>query len=134
MKNRERINTTFDIDTYNQIKLVAHKSGKSMSELVREWSIQGLNGTLTEQNMDFIVPIVREQLKSILDPAVNRLAALSAKTCVQAGAAAYLSAEAILRFVPEHRSEDVFEAYEAARKKAVQYMKRSGDISSIEEI
>jgi hypothetical protein len=44
-----------------------------MSEVVRDWSIQGLNGTLTEKNLDVLVPIIREQFSSILNPAVNRL-------------------------------------------------------------
>lgn len=127
-KDRERINVTFTSDTYNQIKLVADKSGKSMSELVRDWSMEGLNGTLTENNLDVLAPIIREQLRSILDPAVERLATLSAKTCVQAGAAAYLSAEAILKFVHEEEKEEVVKSYEAARKKAVHYMRGRADL------
>lgn len=125
---RERINITFDIETYNQIKLIAHKQNKSLSEVARNWVIQGLNGTLNTDNLDILVPVIREQLKSIIDPSINRLAALSAKTCVQAGAAAYLTAEAILKFVPENEREDVAKTYEAARKKAVIYTKSRTDI------
>lgn len=123
-----RINVTFDDVSFNQIKLIADKNDISMCEVVRDWALQGLNGTLTENNLEIITPIIREQLSSILEPAVNRLATLSAKTCVQAGAAAYLSAEAILKLVPEDRSEDVVTSYEVARKKAVQYMKGKADL------
>lgn len=117
-----RINVTFDIDSYNKIKLIASKNNISMSEVVRNWAMQGLNGTLTKDNLDLIIPIIREQLDSLLDPAVNRLASLSAKACIQAGAAAYLSAEAIAKLVPIELSEDVATCYEIARKKAVRYM------------
>jgi hypothetical protein len=127
-KDRERINVTFTIDTYNQIKLVADKRGKSMSELVREWSMEGLNGTLTQNNLDVLAPIIREQLSSVLNPAVERLSSLSAKACIQAGAAAYLSAEAILKFVPDEEKEEVAKTYEAARKKSVQYMRGRADL------
>lgn len=127
-KDRERINVTFTSDTYNQIKLVADKRGISMSELVREWSMEGLNGTLTENNLDVLAPIIREQLRNIIIPQIDRLATLSAKTCVQAGAAAYLSAEAILKFVPEEEKEEVVKSYEAARKKAVLYMRGRADL------
>ena len=127
-KDRERINVTFTSDTYNQIKLVADKSGKSMSELVRDWSMEGLNGTLTENNLDVLAPIIREQLRNIIIPQVDRLATLTAKTCVQAGASAYLSAEAILKFVPEEEKEEVVKSYEAARKKAVLYMRGRADL------
>lgn len=126
--DRGRINVTFDIDTYNQIKAIADKNKLSMSEVVRDWALQGLNGTLTQKNLDVLVPIIRDQLKSIIDPAVNRLATLSVKTCIQAGASAYLSAEALHSFVPEERSEDFLISYENARKKAVAYAKSKSDI------
>jgi hypothetical protein len=119
----DRINVKFDPETYKQIKLIADKNNISMSEVVRNFTIQGLNGTLTQQNLDILIPVIREQLKSILDPAVNRLASLSAKTCIQAGAAAYLCAETLSKFVPEEFLEDFAEAYEKARKKSVAYTK-----------
>lgn len=125
--NRERINVTFTTDTYNQIKLIAHKKNISMSEVCRRWIVDGLNGTLNADNMDFLIPIIREQLKSIIDPSINRLAALSAKTCVQAGTAAYLTAETINKFVPPAERMDVLDSYESARKKAVHYMKSKAD-------
>lgn len=124
-----RIPVTFTQQEYEQIKTLAHKNNQSMSEVCREYILQGLSGTISQQNLDFIVPIMREQLKGLLDPAVERLASINAKTCVQAGAAAYLSAEAILKFVPEERQEEVEEAYIAARKKAVRYLQGKADIS-----
>lgn len=126
--NRERINVTFTTDTYNQIKLIAHKQNISMSEVCRRWIVDGLNGTLNADNMDFLIPIIREQLKSIIEPSVNRLAALSAKTCVQAGTAAYLTAETISKFVPPAERMDILDSYESARKKAVHYLKNKADI------
>lgn len=128
-EDRERINVTFDIESYKQIKLIADKNHQSMSEVVRDWAMQGLDGTLTEQNLNVLIPIIREQLDSILNPAVNRLASLSAKTCVQAGAAAYLAAEALNSFVPSEKSQDFMDAYESARKKSVAYMKGNADLS-----
>lgn len=134
MPGRKSITTIFTETEYENIKLLAAKKNTSMNEIVREFVIHGLNGTLSQQNIDVLAPIIREQLKSIVDPAVNRLAALSAKSCIQAGAAAYLTAEAILRFVPEERSEEVAVAYEAARKKAVQYMRKSFDVMTEEDL
>ncbi len=126
--NKERINVTFNADTYNKIKLLAHKQNISMSEVCRRWIEDGLNGTLNVDNIDFLIPIIKEQFKSILDPSINRLAALSAKTCVQAGTAAYLTAETINKFVPLEERMNVLESYEAARKKAVHYMKSRSNI------
>lgn len=127
-EGRTRITVTFTNEEYNSIKKIAYKEKVSMSEIVRLFSIQGINGVLTENNLDVLAPIIREQLSSILDPAVERLSSLSAKACVQAGAAAYLAAEAILKFVPEEEKEEVSKTYEAARKKAVLYMRGRTDL------
>jgi predicted CopG family antitoxin len=76
--DHKRITVTFTDEDYEALKLIATKGNISMSELVRGYTIEGLSGTLTQQNMEFLVPIIREQLRSILDPAVNRLALLYA--------------------------------------------------------
>ena len=71
-----------------------------------------------------ITHIIREQLRDILKPDIERLAALSAKTCVQSSTAAYLTAETISKFVPLQEQEEFRECYEKARKKGVEYTRR----------
>lgn len=127
MEKNPRINVSFDPDTYEQIKHFAARENKSMSEVVRNWSIEGLNGELNTKNIAFITELLRGQLQDVMQPYVNRLAALSAKTCIQAGTAAYLSAEAILKFVPLKQQQEVEISYELARKKAVAYLKGKTD-------
>lgn len=127
MKN-PRINVSFDKETYEQIRKLAAKEGRSASDLVREYALQGLSGTVNVENISIITEIIRKELQSVLVAPVNRLAALSAKTCVQAGTAAYLSAEAIARFVPAEQSLDVQTAYEAARVKSIAYTKNSAEL------
>lgn len=122
-KNRERITVTLDHDTYNQLKNIADKNHISIAEAMRRYIEAGLNGNLTESNINYISTIIREQLRIVMQPSVERLAALSAKTCIQASTAAYLTAETIARFVPEELQEDVKSVYEDARKKGVHYMK-----------
>lgn len=120
---RQYITTTYTDAEYEAIQKLAAKRKTSLNEVTRDFVIQGLNGTVTEDNIDFLVPIIREQLKSIIEPSIERLASLSAKTCVQSGTAAYLAADAILKWVPPAQREEVSESYESARKKALQYMK-----------
>lgn len=122
-ENGARINVKFTKQDYDTIALIAAKRNVSMSEVVREWTLQGMNGTLTEDNLEWIIPIIREQLKDILSLQIERLASLSAKTCIQAGTAAYLSAEVMSRFLPENKQLDYQESYDQARKRAVQYLK-----------
>lgn len=116
-----RINVTFDEASYNQIRLLAHKEGISMGELLRRWSTEKLNGELTKDNIDYICRIIREQLRDTLQPSVERLASLAAKGCVMSGSAAILSAEAIARFVSSELQEDVQDTFTRAKKQAARY-------------
>jgi len=125
---KPRVNVTFTPEEYNQIKNISEATTDSMSDIVRTWAVQGLNGQLNAQNIDFLSKIIRTELENILNVHTNRLASLSAKTCIQAGTAAYLSAEAILKFVPEEHQMEVGAAYEMARKKAVAYLRGNADM------
>lgn len=125
-----RINVKFEPEQFAQIVAIANKRNVPYSEVVREWSLQGLNGTLNTDNISFITYILREQLADVMRPQLDRLATLNAKTCIQSGTAAYLSAEAILKFVPLAQRIEVEESYALARKKAVAFLKH--DISLTE--
>ena len=122
-KDRERVTVTLDRVTPNQLKNIADKNHISISEVMRRYVEAGLNGNLAEENINYISTIIREQLRIVMQPSIERLAALSAKTCIQASAAAYLTAETIARFVPVELQEDVASVYEDARKKGVKYTK-----------
>ncbi len=124
-----RISITFDDETYRQIKLISDKNGDSLASTIRTLIQHSLDGELTKSNMDFIAGIIREQIRDVLHPQVERLAAMNAKTGVQAGTAAYLTAETIAKFVPQELQEDVRDTYERARKKAVAYMQRRGELT-----
>ena len=122
-KDRERVTITLDKTTYTQLKNIADKNHISISEAVRRYLDAGLNGSLAASNINYISNIIREQLRIVMQPSIERLAALSAKTCIQASTAAYLTAETIARFVPVELQEEVQEVYEDARKKGVRYTK-----------
>ena len=107
MNKNHHFSVTFDDELYKQVKLLADKNGMSISEAVRTLVSQSLDGELSRSNLDYISKIIRTQLRDVMQPSVERLAALSAKTCVQAGTAAYLSAEAIAKFVPDTLQEDI---------------------------
>ncbi|MDO5572302.1 MAG: hypothetical protein Q4F97_12690 [Bacteroidales bacterium] len=119
----KRINVTFDEVTYNTIQLIADRNNISMSELVRDYAYQGLKAQVGIDNIDLITKIIREQLSAILNPSVERICALSAKTGVMAATSTYLNAESISRFVPDELQEEYTITYEKARKKAIAYIK-----------
>lgn len=123
----KRINVTFEVSDYEQIRNLAHKEGRTMSEIVREAAIDNLTVRINAENIDMITQIIREQLRDVLKPDIERLAALSAKTCVQSSTAAYLTAETISKFVPLSEQENFRDCYEKARKKGVEYTRRKLD-------
>jgi len=125
--HEKRINPTFTDEVYQQIKIMAAKKHITMSQYVRECVLNSLNADVTNDNLDFIVSIIREQLNIILNKNMDRLASLESKTCVMAATAAYLNAETINRFVPETERLDLQEAYDMARKKAVRYVQGKTD-------
>lgn len=120
---RKSITAEFTEEEYNQIKILAAKSDRSMNAVVREFVKQGLNGNVTENNLEVITPVIREQVQAVMEPMMQRMIKLTAKTCIQAGTASYLCAESLVKFVPVEQRLEVKEAYDAARKKAVAYMK-----------
>lgn len=130
---RQVLQILFTKEEYENLKKYAALSDTSMSNAVREFTRRGLAGELTEKNIDFLTPIIREQLKSIVDVKIERLAAMTAKTCIQAGTAAYLSAEALNSFVPIQHQREFMDSYDAARKKAIQYLKAGNSTAEFSE-
>lgn len=123
IENRIRVNVTMELDCHKELAKLATKRNCTIPEVIREFIDEGMSNNYAIDNIDLITNIIREQLKVLLDPAVNRIAALTSKTCVQSATAAYLTAEAINRFVPPENRMDVKDAYDAARKKGVAYVK-----------
>ena len=133
MNKKPRIVVTIDEETSMILKNISSKEGKSEAAVVRELIHEALTQRTSNDNLDQITSIIRTQLRDVLQPSVERLAALSAKTCVQSATAAYLSAEAINRFVPPSQQEDVATTYEMARRKAVRYTKNRIDLNEGDE-
>ena len=129
---RKTLSVLLTDEEYEQVKLLAAKSNKSMSELARMYVNKGLCGEVTENNIEFLAPIIREQLQSILEPKMERMIALQVKTCIQASTASYLAADAILKFVPAGQRTEVKESYDAAKKQALLFVKSKTDLNEEE--
>ena len=124
MTNNPRNTITFDPDTYKKIKNIADKEGKSQACVVRDLVDEALTLRVSTENIDMITMIIREQLRDVMQPQIERLAALSAKTCVQSAASTILCAETISKLLPIELQQDFVEVYEAAKKKGVAYTKQ----------
>lgn len=129
VQGRKTLSVLLSEEEYGQLQTLAARSRKSMSEIGRNYIKKGMDGDVSENNIEFLAPIIREQVRNVLEPMMERMIALTAKSCVQSGTAAYLAADAILKFVPPAQRREVKESYEAARKKAVAYMKTRADVN-----
>ena len=118
-KKSKRINVSFDLDTYDHIMRLAAQKDVSMSDVVRLYTEEGLQGKLNSDNIDFISGIIREQVKNTMQPQIERLASLSAKAYMEAATASLLTAETIAKIVDDSQQEAFEEVYEKARKKAL---------------
>lgn len=121
--NPYRINPTFSENEFLQIKNIAKKNEESLSEVVRNLTAIGLNITVSQENIEWISSVMKEQIKEVLKPSVERLVAMEAKTCIAAASSMYLNAEALNRLVEPDLRMEVSEAYEKSRKKAYLYLK-----------
>ena len=79
VEGRKYITVEFTEEEYEQIKILAAKSNTSMNNVIRNFTAAGLNGTVTENNIDVLAPIIREQLKSVVEPMIERTISLNAK-------------------------------------------------------
>lgn len=105
----------------NQIIKLAALKGIKKPEMIRELVEQSLEVNALNKNIDLITEIIRNEILTVLKPSVERLAALEAKTCMASATAMYLSAEALEKFVAPVERVQMQEAYNKARKKAINY-------------
>ena len=124
-----RIYVTLTPTVYKQVKELAKKNHSSASDVLRDLVEKGLDLEVTQENLNFMSSFLREQLNDTMKPYLERMISLQSKTCIQAGTAAYLSAEAIRKFVPQAEQMAVMDSYEAARKKAIEYTRRKVDLT-----
>lgn len=110
-------------DVHEKIKKIADKEGESISEITRRLIDDGLSLAIGNENKDVIASIVREELRAVLKPSIERLAKINSKSGHMSATAAFLNVQALMDLIPKEQRRDVRAMYEKARKMAVGYMK-----------
>ena len=95
----KRISITFTDEQVNMIERIARKEDKSFADTVRFLCDESLKIQANTDNIDMIVDIIDEQLRAIMKPHVERLAALSAKGAIMSATSTFLNAQALANFV-----------------------------------
>lgn len=119
-----RIYVTLTEETNNAIKAYALRNGISASQVVRECVEEQMKIKMGEDNIDTITKIIRQQIDIIFEKNIERIASITAKGTIMSATSAYLNAEVLARFLPVELQLDYQEAYDDARNKAIQYLKK----------
>jgi predicted CopG family antitoxin len=123
----QQVHLRVNDDIYNKVKNIAYKKGESISEVMRKLIEDGLTLEVGNENKDIISSIVREELKAVLKPNIERLAKISSKSGHMSATAAFLNVQTLMDLVPKENRREVRTMYEKARKMAIDYMKTKTD-------
>ncbi|MCP1312100.1 ribbon-helix-helix domain-containing protein [Paenibacillus tyrfis] len=118
--NPMRIRLEKDLD--DQLSALAIRRGESKAELCRRLLRQAVAQETAKDGIDPILVAVRQAMADVLKPAEERLAKINAKTAIAAATGMYMNMQ-----VYEEFGKDSKALYEAARKKAVAFVKQPND-------
>ena len=122
-KKFKRFSVCVDDETYEKLNNICRSEDKSLAEVTRELLKKSLASGWMDENKDMISTIVRDELRAVLKPSVERLAKINSKSGHMSATAAFLNVQALMDLVPKEKQRDVRAMYEKARKMAVGYMK-----------
>lgn len=134
MTQFQKFTIRIDNNTFDKIKNICDATGKNTADTVRDLIKKGLASEWSDENIDLISHIVRQQLEAVMKPHVERLAALESKTGHAAATAMFLNVQSFMDLVPAEKRKLPKEMYEKARKKSVEYMRTPLDKWKEEEV
>lgn len=109
-------------DTHAMVTANAERRGESIAEYCRNIIEKEVIVDAAEDGIDHTTKIIREVLESVLQPHIERLAKINAKTNLQAGTALYILLDTL-----EIANVDIQKALEEGRKRAVADLQARGD-------
>lgn len=122
-ENRKVLSILVTDEEYENVQKLAAKRNISMSQLGRDFINQGMNGQLTESNIEFLAPLLRNIIRDVSAPQVERLAKMISKTCIISATATYLTADAVYKWVPPEQRQEVNKSFDRAFQQGVLYNK-----------
>lgn len=113
--------------TYDAISKIAIEQKKPKAQVVRDLVEAGLVTKGYKQDEEHLEKLVSSTVKSALKPAVERLAAISAKAAQISGAAFFMNIYMGQLMLDEDDREAVKEISAEARKLGIEYLKLKDD-------
>lgn len=112
-----------DANTYDIISKVAKEKRLPMAEVLRSFVADGMVKQGYKENEDAMRASIQSALKEILQPQVERLATISAKSTQLSGAAYFLLTYVLRMYFPEGERDTVDEVAAQARQLGIEYLK-----------
>lgn len=122
-KSTVQITVKISDECNKKLEMIAKQSGIYKSEIIRKFIEQGMSDTGYKQSEEQALKNMEIALRQILDPAINRIVAVSVKGGITSSAAYFLAATALSAFVHPDVRPDFNDAIITAKKLGVEYMR-----------
>lgn len=117
--------------TYEAIEKISVAQRKTRVEVVRELVDAGLVATGYKQDEEYQAKLIQDAVKAVLQPSVERLAAISAKATQISSAAFFMNIFASRLMLPTGEQDLIDQAAVEARKLGIEYLKlKDRDVDS----
>ena len=117
------IQLRLDAKLEEQIRALAKRRGETVTGCIRRLLREAIDQESANEALDPVLAAVRQAMRDVLKPVEDRLAKINAKAAIAAATAMYTNIEVVGQF----GKVDVRTLHEAARKKAVAFVKTPTD-------
>jgi len=113
----------FEADTIKEIQKLAALRNVSVSDIVREYVKKGLAIDSYKEDTDLIAEIVRQELKEILEPQINRIVKMLMKIGKVSAGTMYSNLN-LIQQINDQDQQEYFEMISKSLRLGVEYMKK----------
>ena len=110
-------------DTYESLKNLAAKNHSTIAAEMRKFIDKGMSIESYQENIDFLTQIIRQEIKTELTPAIERIIKMQMRQGKLSAAVYYSTVKTMLTMLPPNTNVPSFkEMLAAARKWGIKYM------------
>lgn len=113
----------FEVKDMTELQKIAALRVTSVSEVVRDYVKKGLSIDSYKEDTDFIREIVREELKDVLEPQINRIVKMLMKIGKVSAGTMY-SNLSLIQLINDQDEQEYYEMVSRSLRLGVDYMKK----------
>ena len=118
-----KMSVRFELDTIKEIQKLAAQRNIYVADIIREYVKKGLTIDSYKEDTDLIREIVREELKDVLEPQINRIVKMLMKIGKVAAGTMYSNLN-LIQTISDQDQQEYFEMVNRVMKLGVDYMKK----------